>query len=179
MKVEKQHIENLVSQLEFKFERFESQILTICRSYLHGFPVSIGESSCSPKNYNYENSCILAKERCIDASVNRLWQLEDYLLKVTGHTSDYFNRPEVTVDGGFVAYREKEDRKNKVIAYKIQDLTDIYSEDVGLARIFINEVLVEFSVFDGETIEPGDYVVKYDNQVRHVKMESFESLYHI
>ena len=89
MKVEKQHIDNLVSQLEFKFARVENTTVTGCWAFLpNGFQVAYGESACvDPANYKWEDGCKYAKERCVQSAINKLWELEGYLLKVTGKTS--------------------------------------------------------------------------------------------
>ncbi|EPM4946599.1 Gp49 family protein [Vibrio cholerae] len=94
MKVEKQHIENLLSQLEFKFARVENTTVTGCWAFLpNGFQVAYGESACvDPADYKWEDGCKYAKENCLQEAVNKLWELEGYLLKVTGQTSDQFER---------------------------------------------------------------------------------------
>lgn len=132
MKVEKQHIENLVSQLEFKFARVENTTVTGCWAFLpNGFQVAYGESACvDPANYKWEDGCKYAKERCVQQAVNKLWELEGYLLKVTGQTSDQFERASEAFaelkesksfpPAGFSLYKSKKDGQT-VAAYQIKD----------------------------------------------------------
>lgn len=89
-KVEFDHIQNMVSSLVYKFERVGDTTVTGCWSFLpNGFQVGYGESACvDPANYKQEDGEKYAKERCVAASENKLWELEGYLLMVTGSTSD-------------------------------------------------------------------------------------------
>lgn len=89
-KVEKSHIDAMVESLTFKFARVEETGVTGCWSYLpNGFKVGYGESSCVDwSNYDRDKGEKYSKERCIVDSINKLWELEGYLLKMTGRTSD-------------------------------------------------------------------------------------------
>ena len=90
MKVEYSHIQEMVKSLEFKFERVGDTTVTGCWAFLpNGFQVGYGESACvDPTNYDKELGEKYAKERCLDNAENKLWELEGFLLKVTGATSD-------------------------------------------------------------------------------------------
>lgn len=90
-KVEKSHIDSMIDSLEFKFARVENTTVTGCWAFLpNGFQVGYGESACvDPADYKWEDGCKYAKERCVQQAVNKLWELEGYLLKMTGATSDY------------------------------------------------------------------------------------------
>lgn len=92
IKVEKKHIENVMKSLEFKFERVGNTTVTGCWAFLpNGFQVGYGESACvDPENYVYADGCKYAKQRCVVDAENKIWELEGYLLKITGKTSDKF-----------------------------------------------------------------------------------------
>ena len=89
-KVEFEHINALVGSLSFMFSRIGDSTVTVCCAFLpNGFQVSTGESSCvDPANYDQDLGEKYAKERAINAAKDKLWDLEGYLLKVTGKTSD-------------------------------------------------------------------------------------------
>lgn len=60
----------------------------------NGFQVGYGESACvDPSNYDKALGEKYVKERCIVAATNKLWELEGYLLKVTGSTRKVFKVP--------------------------------------------------------------------------------------
>lgn len=90
-KVAFEHIQSMIDSLEFKFARVEETTVTGCWAFLpNGFQVAYGESACvDPANYKWEDGCKYAKERCLQAATNKLWELEGYLLATTGVTSDY------------------------------------------------------------------------------------------
>ena len=90
-KVERDHIQSMVASLDFKFARVEDTTVTGCWSFLpNGFQVGYGESACvDPANYNQADGEKYSKERCVQATINKLWELEGYLLANTGVTSDY------------------------------------------------------------------------------------------
>ncbi|WP_407330561.1 Gp49 family protein [Enterovibrio sp. 27052020O] len=90
------HITALVESLTFKFARVDDTTVTGCWAFLpNGFQVAYGESACvDPNEYKQETGEHWAKERCKAAAVNKLWELEGYLLKVTGSTSDGFEPTE-------------------------------------------------------------------------------------
>jgi hypothetical protein len=89
-KVEFSHIVNLVESLKFKFERVGGSTVTGCWAFLpNGFQVGYGQSACvDPNDYNEELGQKYAKERCVEAAKDKLWEMEGYLLSVTGKTSD-------------------------------------------------------------------------------------------
>lgn len=91
-KVEFPLIQALVATLSFKFARVGDTTVTGCWAFLpNGFQVGYGESACvDPNNFDFELGKKYAKERCVQAATNKLWELEGYLLKVTGATSDRF-----------------------------------------------------------------------------------------
>lgn len=89
-KVEISHIRNLVESLEYKFERVGDTTVTGCWAFLPGgFQVGYGESACvDPNNFDFELGKTYSKERCVQNATNKLWELEGYLLALTGTTSD-------------------------------------------------------------------------------------------
>jgi len=93
-KVEFSHIEELAASLTFKFERVAKTTVTGCWAFLplpngKEFQVGYGESACvDPANYKQADGEKYAKERCEVNAKNKLWELEGYLLAVTGSTSD-------------------------------------------------------------------------------------------
>jgi hypothetical protein len=90
-KVAFEHIQSMINSLEFKFARVEETTVTGCWAFLpNGFQVAYGESACvDPNNFDFELGKKYAKERCLQAATNKLWELEGYLLATTGVTSDY------------------------------------------------------------------------------------------
>lgn len=91
-KVEKEQVIKMVNSLTFQFARIGTTTTTVCEAFLpNGFSVGSGKSACvDPANYNYEDGCKYAKENALTAAQNKIWELEGYLLKVTGRTSDRF-----------------------------------------------------------------------------------------
>ncbi|EJL6757145.1 hypothetical protein NMS84_001356 [Vibrio cholerae] len=200
MKVEKQHIENLVSQLEFKFARVENTTVTGCWAFLpNGFQVAYGESACvDPANYKWEDDCKCAKERCLQQAENKLWELEGYLLKVTGQTSDQFERASEAFaelkesksfpPAGFSLYKLKKDGQT-VAAYQIKgDDTLVrhhkYGFGADVLEIEISGKNYQFAC-DGD-ISVGDFIITYSvNRITgtldfgHVRRSVFEQLYYI
>ena len=90
MKVEYSHIQKMKESLEFKYARVGDTTVTGCWAFLpNGFQVGYGESACvDPLNFNEELGKKYAHERCIQNAENKLWELEGYLLKVTGKVSE-------------------------------------------------------------------------------------------
>ncbi len=86
------HIESMIGSLDYKLVHVGDGKTTGCYSYLpNGFQVAYGDSACvDPANFDKGLGEKYAKERCVVASSNKLWELEGYLLKVTGKTSDQF-----------------------------------------------------------------------------------------
>ena len=89
-KVEFDHVQSMVGSLTFQFARIGETTTTVCEAFLpNGFSVGSGKSACvDPANYKFEDGCKYAKENAIAEAKNTIWQLEGYLLKVTGKTSD-------------------------------------------------------------------------------------------
>lgn len=91
-KVEFNHVQSMIDSLEFEFARIGDSTTTVCEAFLpNGFSVGSGKSACvDPASFNYDLGCEYAKENAVADAKNTIWQLEGYLLKVTGKTSDHF-----------------------------------------------------------------------------------------
>lgn len=89
-KVGKSHIDAMVESLTFKFVQVEGTTITGCWAALpNGWNAGYGESSCViPEEFNKEEGEKIAKGRAIQDSIERLWENEGYLLKMTGRTSE-------------------------------------------------------------------------------------------
>lgn len=89
MKVEYKHIKSMVESLTFKVYVIEGTTTTACWAFLpNGWQLAYGESSCvDPNNFDVAIGEKYAKERCLVDAENKLWELEGYLLKMTGATS--------------------------------------------------------------------------------------------
>ena len=85
-------VESMLASLTFEFARIGDSTTTVCEAFLpNGFSVGSGKSACvDPDNFDYELGCKYAKENAAAEAKNTIWQLEGYLLKVTGKTSDKF-----------------------------------------------------------------------------------------
>ena len=85
-KVPFEHVQKLKESLEYKFERVGTTTVTGCWAFLpNGFQIAYGESACvDPDNFDFELGKKYAKERAMQAADNKLWELEGYLLKMTG-----------------------------------------------------------------------------------------------
>lgn len=85
-KVPFEHIQKLKESLEYKYARVDDTTVTGCWAFLpNGFQIAYGESACvDPDNFDFELGKKYAKERAIQAAENKLWELEGYLLKMTG-----------------------------------------------------------------------------------------------
>ncbi len=92
-KVNYNDIQKMKESLTFEFERVGNTTVTGCWAFLpNGFQVGYGESACvDPNNFDLALGEKYAKERCLINAENKLWELEGYLLKVTGKTSEAFN----------------------------------------------------------------------------------------
>lgn len=90
MKVEFYHVQSMIGSLTFQFARIGDSTTTVCEAFLpNGFSVGSGKSACvDPKNFDYDLGCKYAKENALADAKETIWQLEGYLLKVTGKTSD-------------------------------------------------------------------------------------------
>jgi len=73
----------MVESLSYKYHNIEGTQVTACWSFLpNGFCVGYGESSCvDPKNFDFDLGKKYAKERCLRASTDKLWEFEGYSLK--------------------------------------------------------------------------------------------------
>lgn len=91
-KVTVAEVQKQVRSLTYKFERVGDTTTTGCWAFLpNGFCVGYGESACvDPSNYNKELGKKFAQERCQVVATDKIWELEGYLLKVTGKTSEDF-----------------------------------------------------------------------------------------
>ena len=91
-KVEFSQIQKMSETLTFEFARMGETTTTVCEAYLpSGFSVGSGKSACvDPADFNFEKGCKYARERAIQDAVNTMWQLEGYMLMVTGKTSEDF-----------------------------------------------------------------------------------------
>jgi len=85
-KVPFDHIQKLKESLEYKFERVGDTTVTGCWAFLpNGFQIAYGESACVDfDNFDFELGKKYAKERAEHSAENKLWELEGYLLKMTG-----------------------------------------------------------------------------------------------
>ena len=83
------HIDKLLETVTYQFERVGDSTVTICCAFLpNGFQVGTGESACiDPDNYDQHLGEQFAQERAYAEAKETLWQLEGYLLKVTGQLS--------------------------------------------------------------------------------------------
>ena len=86
-------IETLFKSLTYKYERVGATTTTGCWAFLpmpNGteFQMGYGESACvDPTNYIKTTGQYIARERCEQVAKNKLWELEGYLLAITGQTS--------------------------------------------------------------------------------------------
>lgn len=89
-KVSPQLIDKQLDLLNYTFARIGNSTVTVCCAFLpNGFQVGTGESACvDPSNYDQALGEKYAKERAKASAKNKLWELEGYLLKVTGSTSE-------------------------------------------------------------------------------------------
>ena len=89
-KVEFNHVQSMIESLTFQYARIGETTTTVCEAFLpNGFSVGSGKSACvDPANFDFELGCEYAKENALLDAKNTIWQLEGYLLKVTGKTSN-------------------------------------------------------------------------------------------
>ena len=75
-------IDALVKSLTYTYGRVGETTVTGCWSFLpNGFSVAYGQSACvDPESYNTELGQSIALKRCMEASRNKLWELEGYVL---------------------------------------------------------------------------------------------------
>lgn len=89
VKVTPEEIGELLSTVTYVCERVGDTTVTACWSFLpSGFQVGYGQSACvDPNNYDRALGEKYARERCAADTMNKLWELEGYLLSVTGNTT--------------------------------------------------------------------------------------------
>jgi len=89
-KVDFHHVQTMIESLTFQFARIGDTTTTVCEAFLpSGFSVGSGKSACvDPSNFDYELGCKYAQENALADAKETIWQLEGYLLAVTGKTSD-------------------------------------------------------------------------------------------
>lgn len=189
------HITALVGSLTFKFARVEETTVTGCWAFLpNGFQVAYGESACvDPANFNQADGEKYAKERCVQAATNKLWELEGYLLKVTGATSECFGvatgESEVQADYspkphpdmlGFNVYQGKQINR---VAYEVKkdDVITLVKGPSGVpskSAIKIEGEVYEFAHY--EPVNAGDFICFLDEtDVYHVRRSVMEQRNHL
>ncbi|WP_256384415.1 Gp49 family protein [Photobacterium toruni] len=180
-KVEFPLIQALVATLSFKFARVGDTTVTGCWAFLpNGFKVGYGESACvDPNNFDFELGKKYAKERCVQAATNKLWELEGYLLKVTGSTSDRFVAPCGVNDGspvkemcphfGFTSYESKPVTR---FAYEVKQGDSFEVVDETTMAFVVGDVKRQFKHY--EPVKPGDFIVFLkDDDVYHCRRDVF------
>ncbi|MEZ8965500.1 Gp49 family protein [Vibrio breoganii] len=132
MPVQKQHIDALVASLSFQFARIGDTTTTVCEAFLpNGFSVGSGKSACvNPDDYNYEDGCKYAMERAVQDATNKLWELEGYLLAVTGKTSDNLAKPIPVINMKQAeSYVVRMKQEHQELAYKLERLSGFIASD--------------------------------------------------
>lgn len=176
-KVEYSHIKNLLNSLEYKFERVGETTVTGCWAFLpNGFQVGYGESACvDPSNYNQADGEKYAKERCQQAATNKLWELEGYLLKVAGKTSDKINQVEPCHLRGFKSFASKPVTR---FAYEVKD-DDLFEViDETTMTFVVDGIERQFKHY--EPVKPGDFIVFLkDDDIYHCRRDVFADRNHI
>lgn len=91
-KVSITQVQDMMESLTYKFARIGDSTTTVCEAFLpNGFSVGSGKSACvDSSSFDYELGCKYAKENAEIEAKKTIWQLEGYLLKVTGKTSEDF-----------------------------------------------------------------------------------------
>lgn len=91
-KVPAEHIKAMTDSLTYKFHWVPGSTVTACWAFLpNGFQVGYGESACvDPSEFQKTTGEYYARQECEKDAANKLWELEGYLLKVTGCLSDEF-----------------------------------------------------------------------------------------
>ena len=84
------HVNSMIESLTFQFARIGESTTTVCEAFLpNGFSVGSGKSACvDPANFDYDLGCKYAQENAAADAKETIWQLEGYLLAITGKTSD-------------------------------------------------------------------------------------------
>lgn len=85
-RVPEEHIHALVQTLRFSFAKIPNTTQTMCSAHLpDGFAVATGESYyISAEGYNFKEGCHWAKEDALGKAVDKLWEMNDVLLKYSG-----------------------------------------------------------------------------------------------
>lgn len=75
-------INELMEQVEYRFERVGNTTVTACWAFLpNGFQLGYGQSACvDPNKFDQADGERWALERCQQATRNKLWELEGYRL---------------------------------------------------------------------------------------------------
>jgi hypothetical protein len=181
--VSKSLIAQLVHSLVFEYERIGATTTTVCYAYLpNGFRVGHGDSACvDPRNYNFDDGCKWARERAVADATNTLWQLEGYLLKVAGCTSDGLAEllaPEPSTQPGpselSPSFRVYQGRQINRTAYEIQEGDTIVkmasNYTGGPSKSVIELDGQEFEFVHYEPVKPGDFICYLDaTDIYHVR----------
>lgn len=176
-KVEFSLIQALVATLSFKFARVGDTTVTGCWAFLpNGFQVGYGESACvDPANFDFELGKQYAKERCQQAATNKLWELEGYLLKVTGKTSDKVNEVEPCPHAGFKSFASKAVTR---FAYEVKQDDFFKVIDETTMQFVVDGVARQFKHY--EPVQPGDFIVFLkDDDIYHCRRDVFADRNHI
>lgn len=174
VKVQASHIGRLVDSLTFIYERVGGTTTTGCWALLpNGYQVGYGESACvDPNEYDQAKGEMYARERCIQAATHKLWDLEGYLLKVTGFTSDRLGLEKSSshIPVGFSAYRGLPTTR---YAYQVKESDVVtYVKDSTAAIVMVDGEEVQFKHY--EEVKPGDYIVYLkEHDIYHCSQEVF------
>ncbi|EGR0766144.1 hypothetical protein ETS23_20970 [Vibrio parahaemolyticus] len=181
--VEKSLIDSLVDSLSFEFERVGETTTTVCYAYLpNGFRVGHGDSACvDPRNFDFDEGCKWAKERAIADAKQTLWQVEGYLLNVTGHTSDTIlnvmtKERDIAPSASDVgpSWQTYKGRQINRTAYEIKPDDKIVSKSLtytgGPSQSSIEIDGEEFDFVHYEPAKPGDFICYLDeSDIYHVR----------
>lgn len=186
--VEKSLIDSLVESLVFEFERIGETTTTVCYAFLpNGFRVGHGDSACVDlRNYDFDEGCYWAKENAIADAKQTLWQVEGYLLKVTGYTSDTIlnalaPEQDVTPETSWIGpdWRQYKGRQINRTAYEVKggdvitSKTHTYTGGPSKSSITLDGE--EFDFFHYEPVKPGDFICYLDDtDIYHVRRSVME-----
>lgn len=125
----------------------------------NGFQIGYGESACvDPNEYKQADGEKYAKERCITNASNKLWELEGYLLKTTGATSDSFTCGDAQLtpkDRLIIEIRDLREKLGKLVAFKEKERPDficcnawnLMSEQIKVMQHYIEILEVRLNLF--------------------------------
>lgn len=110
-RVPAEYIEKLAESLSYKYVNVEDTTITGCYALLpDDFKVGYGESSCvSKSNFDVDLGKKYAKERAVSDAISTLWELEGYVLSVSGQLSETLRRNKksfASIHQDYVAYHE-------------------------------------------------------------------------